>query len=381
MAHPNKAKHRKIYEHIRRAITNGEYQTGRRIPTEAQWATLFDTSRVTVSRALRELEQQGFLLRRRGAGTFVQQPQSSRAHLLGLISGATKPGFFAKVTDVVVRAAQRHHFGLLLAKWPEGDTSTIFKYVEDLREQYRMEKVRGVLLAPMDIRAQSMDFNARIAECFQQAGISVVLLDRDVVDHPQRSQFDLVGIDNFNAGFVLADYLLSLGHHRIGFVTHPRIASTVTARIAGYREALADQGIAPDEQWIHRGDCTDSAVVGRYLRASGVTAVVCVNDHHAAMLMRVLSTLGIAVPDDLAIVSIDDDQWATFLSVSLTTLRQPCGSLGSAAISLMLERLADPGLPPREARFTCKMIIRKSCGGAQASRGPSNASAMTETVA
>src|SRR5690606_5408371 len=112
-------------------------------------------------------------------------------------------------------------------------------------------------------------------------------------------------------GLVLAEHLLKLGHTRIGFVSHAREVSSVSARIAGYRHALSRHGLYPDPGWVYRGETSDCESVRGFLRHSRVTAVVCVNDHEAAMLMRTLAELKLRVPEDLAIVAIDDDQWAT----------------------------------------------------------------------
>ncbi len=373
MQREGKAKYREIYEHIQQRILSGRYAIGQQIPTETQLATQFDASRVTVARALRDLKQDGFLLRRRGAGSFVRQlPKATSSNLLGLITGDT-PGLFAALTNEMVRVAQASNFGLLASKWPDQDVDTILRHVKKLCEQYLGGQVQGVFFTPTDLPRAGLPYNAQIAESFRRSGIPVVLLDRDVADYPFRSDFDLVGIDNCNAGLVLAEHLLQLGHVRIGFVSHAREVPTISARIAGYRHALLSRGLNPEEGWLYRGDTSDRESIRAFLRGSKITAAVCVNDHEAAILMRTLAGLGLRVPDDLAIVAIDDDQWATFLSVSLTTLRQPFAALGAAAIEMMLERLAQPQMPAREVCLACELIVRQSCGSPESAAGGSGA--------
>ena len=107
------------------------------------------------------------------------------------------------------------------------------------------KKVSGVFFAPLELTPEKDAINRRIASIFDRAGIPLVLLDRDLVPYPGRSQYDLVGIDNRRAGYVLAAHLLQRGCRRVVFVGRPRSAPTVDARISGYREALTEAGLGP----------------------------------------------------------------------------------------------------------------------------------------
>jgi DNA-binding LacI/PurR family transcriptional regulator len=78
--------------------------------------------------------------------------------------------------------------------------------------------------------------------------------------------------------------------------------------------------------------------------------------------MRTLHQLRVGVPDEVRIVGIDDVKYAGLLGVPLTTVRQPCREIGEGAISLMLDRIAHPGMPSRDILLDCKLVVRKSCG-------------------
>jgi DNA-binding LacI/PurR family transcriptional regulator len=360
-------KHREIYEHVHGAILAGKYGVGDRIPTEAELSARFATSRVTVARALRDLEQQGWLERRRGAGSFVRRPQGSESKLLGLITGESA-GIFPILCDEIARVAQSHGFGVMLGKWPIADIDRIVHYTQELSEQYIARRVAGVIFEPMYVPAEQMPVNARIAEAFANAGIPVVLLDRDIYDFPRRSEFDMVGIDNHQAGYALTEHLLSLGHLQIHFLSAPLAASTVTARKLGYRDALLRHGIEPDPGWVHYGNADDHDWVREIFRTAKPEAFVCSNDFEAARLMRALSTLDVRIPEDVAIVGVNDDPYAKLLTVSLTTLRQPYKQMAGAAVRLMLDRLQNRTATPREVRMSCELVVRESCGTSLRSR-------------
>jgi DNA-binding LacI/PurR family transcriptional regulator len=78
--------------------------------------------------------------------------------------------------------------------------------------------------------------------------------------------------------------------------------------------------------------------------------------------MSTLTSLGVAIPDDIRIVGIDDVSFAGLLHPPLTTFRQPCQSIGAAALMVMFTRIADPNLPSRHIMLDFKLVVRQSCG-------------------
>jgi DNA-binding LacI/PurR family transcriptional regulator len=204
--------------------------------------------------------------------------------------------------------------------------------------------------------------NQRITEAFDQAHIPIVLLDRCIYGYPRRSHFDLVGIDNRRAGFMVTDHLLSLGCRRVAFVGRANSAPSVAARISGYQDALRGYNVAADPEWVCLGCPDDLPFVKAVIERVRPEAFVCANDHTAANLMHTLDELGIRIPNDVGIVGIDDVRYAQLLRVPLTTLRQPCQYIGAAALRAMLERIAQPDMPARDILLECKLIVRESCG-------------------
>lgn len=222
-----------------------------------------------------------------------------------------------------------------------------------LCEQYIARRTGGVFFAPLELTPHKDAVNHRIASALDKARIPIVLLDRCILPYPQRSHYDLVGIDNRRAGYLAAEHLVKLGRRRISFFAHAGSAPTVAARIAGYREALQAYGIAAG------GVVSD---VADAMRSAHPDAFVCANDRTAGQLMHTLMGLKIGVPGDVAIVGIDDVEYATLLPVPLTTIHQPCREIGEAAMSVMLERIARPDMLARDVLLDCRLVVRESCG-------------------
>jgi GntR family transcriptional regulator, arabinose operon transcriptional repressor len=219
-----------------------------------------------------------------------------------------------------------------------------------------------VFFAPLELTPAKDNVNRRIMAAFARAKIPVVLLDRCYLPYPQRSDNDLVGIDNRRTAYVATEHLIQVGARRIAFLGKTLSASTVDARIAGYREALLAHNRLCDEDLVTRGDPADESFVDSVLQTQNPDAFLCANDHTAANLMQVLIRLNRRIPEDIRIVGIDDVKYASLLPIPLTTQHQPCLDLGRVAMAAMLERVENPDLPPRDILLNCRLVVRKSCG-------------------
>jgi GntR family transcriptional regulator, arabinose operon transcriptional repressor len=356
-------RHRQVFEHVLAEIESGRLKEGDRLPSEIELVKKFATSRPTVARALRDLQNLGRVERKVGSGTYVQKsPAAANSWRFGLlIPGLGGTEIFEPICGQLARLAQRQNHTLLWGdfggKLGEADPELI----EQVCMSYIRQTVAGVFFAPLELTEDKDRINQSVITALESAGIPIVLLDRDIVPFPQRSHFDLVGIDNRRAGFLIADHLLKLGCRRIDFLARPGSAPTVMLRIAGYREALLSSGITPDPRWVHSSDPADEKLVERIV-ADGATSIICANDLTAANLMRTLGALGCAVPQKIRVVGFDDVRYAELLHPSLTTIHQPCADIGTIAMQVMLERIENPAFPPRDILAQPTLIVRQSCG-------------------
>jgi DNA-binding LacI/PurR family transcriptional regulator len=222
-----------------------------------------------------------------------------------------------------------------------------------------------VFFAPLEHSLAGDDVNGRIIRALDDASIPTVLLDRAVGPFPRRDHHDLVGLDNRHAGFTVTEHLARLGARRIGFLAMPHAAATVDAREAGYREALLSCGLEPEPSLVRRLDPRDAQAVRALLDQGLPEALVCANDRTAALFMQTLREFGLAVPQDVRLVGIDDVDYAALLPTPLTTLRQPTRQIGAAALAVMLDRVAGSDLATRDVLLQGTLVIRQSCGPRQ----------------
>ena len=355
-------KHEAIRQGLVDAITSGEYQHGQRLPSEADLVRSFKASRPTVIRALRELQQSGLIERRVGSGSYVKADHTSRGHTFGLLIpelGQTE--IFEPICRGMAEAQQGQQHVLL---WGSslGDSVKTEAQVASLCRQFVAKRVSGLFFAPLELTPQKDAINRSIAEIFDREGIPIILLDRDLVSYPVRSQYDLVGIDNRRAGYTITSHLLRCGCRRVLFLGRPSSAPTVDARIAGYREALTDAGLEIEPGCVCRLDPQDTPGIADVLQRLRPDGFVCANDFTAAHLLKTLEELNVKVPDDISMAGIDDVKYASLLSVPLTTIHQPCDDMGATAINAMMERVRKPLLPARDIFLNFRLVIRESCG-------------------
>jgi DNA-binding LacI/PurR family transcriptional regulator len=353
------SKHERIRQTLTEAIANGEYEPGQRLPSEAALVKTFGASRPTINRALRDLQLSGVIDRRAGSGSYVRADAAARGYLFGLlIPELGRTEIFEPICRGMTEAQHGSQHVLL---WGSslGDAANVEEQASQACRQLVAKKVSGVFFAPLELTREKDAINRRIADVFDRAGIPLVLLDRDLVPHPERSHYDLVGIDNRRAGYTITSHLLKHGCRRVAFLGRPRSAPTVDARISGYKEAMGDASLAP---LVCRIEPDDVAEVKRIIEDARPDGFVCANDLTAAHLLKTLESLGVAVPGDVRMAGVDDVKYATLLSVTLTTVHQPCADIGAMAIAAMLERLRSPKMPARDILLNFHVVERDSCG-------------------
>jgi len=355
-------KYRQIFEKLQDDISSGRYKPGKRLPSEAELVRRFGASRMTVFRAMHELQSLGLVTRKVGSGTYVSPNSNRDSHFFGLLIpelGQTE--IFEAICQGMMEAQEAAHCSLLWGNAAPQEQEKE-RTAEQLCEHYISRKVSGVFFAPVEFSTNRFQSNHRIVTTLDRARIPVVLLDRCLEPYPNRSKYDLVGIDNRRTAYLATEHLIRAGAQRIAFFARPNSAPTVDARIAGYREALLLQAKPTQRDLVNIGDASDAKLIKSILKKQRPDAFVCANDLTAGNLMHTLISLGQRIPQDIRIIGIDDAKYARLLPVPLTTLHQPCREMGRIAIATMLDRIANPDLPPRDVLLGCNLVVRKSCG-------------------
>ncbi|MGZ0708388.1 GntR family transcriptional regulator [Coraliomargarita sp. W4R53] len=357
-----KPKYLQVYDAIKYQIRNQTYRVGELLPSESELCETFNTSRPTIAKALNLLSNEQIVYRKAGFGTQVLPPQVEALRVGLLIPQLMQTEIFEPICASITECA--HQLGVQVIRPPElGRSADFQKMAESLTNQFISMKVDGVFFTPIEYIQNHEDFNLQIVERLNHAGISVVLLDRDIYPWPRQTPCDLIGIDNIEAGFVVAGHLIANGCRRIGFVSEPNPAMTVQLRQVGVREALTQNGFSSRNLLNVSFDAAQPELAVEALKQGSVDAVVCANDVTAARLLRVLVDHGIRIPDAMQVCGFDDVKYASLLTVPLTSYQQPCIDIGKVAVNAMIARIQSPDSPAHRITLKGRLIPRNSSFG------------------
>lgn len=148
-----------------------------------------------------------------------------------------------------------------------------------------------------------------------------------------------VRVDNRRAAKHAVDYLLDIGHRRIGCITGPMDNPICVARKKGYQQSLEDAAVPFDDAAIDSGDFSfDSgySAFHRLYKQYQMTALFCFNDMMALGAMRAAFEVGLKIPEQLSIVGFDDLPFTEYTTPQLTTIRQPQNKIGETAMQTLL---------------------------------------------
>ncbi|MCM1947562.1 substrate-binding domain-containing protein [Streptomyces sp. G2] len=330
-------------------------------------------SAVTVRQDVRDLAGRGLVVRVHGgamspgaaraadvAGPAAARPATGQGDVLGLI---VPPGgyYYPEIIRGVQDAARAHGVRVVLAV--SGETLT------DNQEQVRRliaAGVDGLLLMP---RA-GLEPAEVAEEWLAGLDVPVVLVDRRVGGQAER--LERVASDHAHGAGLAVRHLAGLGHGRIALVARAESPNTPLIR-EGYATACRALGLPEGPEYAI--EPADGAAPAEWfeefvegVEAGGVRAALVHNDLDAVALIGFLQARGLRVPEDLAIVTYDDEV-AELGDVPLTAVAPPKRAVGAWAVDLMRRRIAEPAAPLAELLLRPELRVRDSCGASSVPRG------------
>jgi len=218
------------------------------------------------------------------------------------------------------------------------------------------KKVDGIISIPVSQNSRHLDKTV-------EKGLPVVLIDR----YMDGLNCDTVLIDNISAVKSGVDLFLSNGHSEIAVICGPQDVFTSQQRLLGYRQALLERGITPNENYISYGNYSVEggfAAMKQLIEQNlhnRITALFVTNYEMTLGVIIALNELGLSIPVDLSVVGFDNQELAMVVKPRLTVLSQPLKEMGSQAAAFMMERLANKApSPPRIARLSTTLIEGES---------------------
>lgn len=283
---------------------------------------------------------------------------TGRSQSIGLVVSDIRNPFFAEVARGAEDAAYRASCDLVLCN-------------SDLKA----EKQMGYFDSLLAKRVGGIVMNSVAALSHAQqdqlwaAGVPIVLLNRSSVYR----RFSSVLGDNLEGGEIAGNYLIDLGHTKVGHITGPLDHGNLTDRAKGFLKVFRERGLPEPE--VIRGEHT---FAGGYESANRllapdrkITAIFAGNDVLAFGCIRAAIEKGIRIPDGLSIIGFDNVEMSQITNPPLTTIDQPKYEIGKAAIEMLLNMMAKDGSREPEHRMIgVRLIERQSCRRVSGSANP-----------
>ena len=224
----------------------------------------------------------------------------------------------------------------------------------DYSDLYKEGKVDGLIVfAP----PQDQPFLQKLAD----EGIPFTV----VLGRSDDNIFSYVDVNNYRSASTVIKYLKGLNHSRIGFVSGNTQEINASDRLNGYRDELENHGIKYDEELVYFGDwsleCGYKAFNHLYGIEDPPTAIFCANDYMAMGVIKAAQDRKLQLPEDLSVVGFDDLQYSSFITPSLTTVRQPVEQLAVEAAEMIITAVQDKDAANYNTILESELIIRNSC--------------------
>jgi DNA-binding LacI/PurR family transcriptional regulator len=275
-----------------------------------------------------------------------------RTERIGVINTATSYNYdyFMELLRGVTAGAEQADYNLVLY-------TNVHTQPQRLQRVCRAREVDGVILMSADEAAQALD--ALMAE-----DLPVITLGR----RESRPQASYIAADSVKAGCVATRHLIELGHRRIGLVSSLLDPETCAEREAGYRQALEAAGIDFDPRLIAEapyrpggGAEAMDAILGAGPRPTGVVTISNSLAHEA---LQSITSRGLRVPQDIALVAFDDTWLSLMTTPPLTSVRTPLFEMGKRSVEMLLAAIADRSMPPQRVLCPVSLVVRGSSVGA-----------------
>ena len=272
---------------------------------------------------------------------------TGRSRIIGLVVAYLDNQFYPDALERLSNALQAQGYHVLIFT-ALGRGEGVDRVIGEMLDY----QVDGIVMASVGM---SDDLAARC----EAAGIPVVLFNRGQDD----ARLSEVTSDNVAGARKIADFLTAGGHRRIAHISGWLGSSTGRDRAAGFRQGLANAGMAVSHQidGLYKREAAAAAAREMCSGADRPDAVFVGNDHMAFAVMDTLrQDLGLSVPGEVSVVGYDDVPMAAWPAYDLTTLRQPSNKMVSATVSALMARIKDPGAEPRKIRIDGPLILRGS---------------------
>lgn len=272
-----------------------------------------------------------------------------RTMMLGLLIGRLSSSYSGELLRGACSAAEEHGYNLVL-----------FTMGDQVSQEDR--SIKALLKGQIDGLMLVLPSNVR----HHLEQLTTKNRPFVVIDHREAEPWGpTIGCTDHTGAYDGTRYLLSMGHRTIGAITGPHDWRVTLERLAGYRAALENAGLATDRPLVREGNFGQqsgfNAMQDLLREDAGLTAVFAFNDAMAIGALDALKASGRRVPEDVSVLGFGDSPAAAAAHPPLTTIHQPTMEMGRCAVSYLVRQISGLPLPQEHVDLPTTLVQRASC--------------------
>lgn len=273
--------------------------------------------------------------------------------VIGLVVRDIANPFHSDITEVVSEIAQRNGYNLVFF-----NSGLNFDQEAKTIQMLIKMRVSGAIILPQVSNDDTSHLQMLITH-----NIPFVLINEPI----EGLDAEYVYCNVENALYEAIEHLVQLGHKNIAFQRGPSTAQSTDLREKVYKQALNDYGYFLNADYLFYGGAdveTSYNSTLKFLRSfPEISAIVAHNDLAAIGVLRAAEELGVLIPDNLALIGVDNIAFSQDLRVPLTTVNIPTRELGKVAIERLLMQINDSNFVRRSTMLDGRLVVRESSGG------------------
>ncbi|MGQ9684186.1 MAG: LacI family DNA-binding transcriptional regulator [Anaerolineae bacterium] len=273
--------------------------------------------------------------------------------LVGLIIPDIRNLYYTAVAHAVADALRACGSEMVLCVTNE-DPATDLHFLTLLRDK----RVDGIIYAH-----PAGGSNSAVVRALAASGLPIVELNRQ----READLLDAVLADNERGAYQVTSYLAGLGHRRIGLIVGDPGLGNTGGRVAGYKRACAEAGLALDPDLVRSGAFSrahgEAATRALLTLAEPPTALFAGSNRILVGVLEVLGREGIRIPADLSLAAFDDAEWLSIWNPPITAVDIAVDEMARLAVDLLQRRIAAAGAPHKPVTYvlSTRLIERESC--------------------
>jgi len=275
--------------------------------------------------------------------------RSNKTNIIGLLIPNNSDPMFAELSNEIEQILFELNYNLILCNTLY-DENIEKKYLDSIISR----RIDGIIIVP--VNKESTHINKIV-----KSGVPVVVLERIMVD----PIFDIVCTDDFDGAYKAADYLIKMGHRKIGYIDRPVTLPHSIERISGIRRAFEKNMLVFREDLIVKGGFSyldGSEAMKKILQIDPeISAVMTFGDIPAIGAIRYINDRGLFVPEDISVIGFDDITQCSYSIPRLTTVHVEKIKIARAACEIITKRINSVEFFERQEIFIKpRLVIRES---------------------